>query len=225
MLSGRHDFLAEFIVASSRRLAEILTEDVARIAGIVATTTESVLREFKATREWGQAVLMDVLGGAGPTPAMRGPALPVELDDMDLQIVRVLRENGRLRFAEVGERVGLSQWAVRRRVEALIATGALKPVTLVDVPEIRTPILLSWLCAFINSFDQLESTIFLVRPGSTALPIAIYDYTLKYQDPTVAALSSLIIAFSLALVALATALLRRGGGMRALRGLEAGGVR
>ncbi len=66
------------------------------------------------------------------------------------------------------------------------------------------------LFALIVSADQLESTVFLTRPGRSTLPVAMFNYALQYQDPTIAALSSLTIAAGIVLVALTGVLLRRG---------------
>jgi putative spermidine/putrescine transport system permease protein len=93
----------------------------------------------------------------------------------------------------------------------------------VILPQIRVSVIIASLFAFIVSFDQLESTIFLLRPGTETLPIAIFNYTIKYQDPTVAALSSLMIAFSVLLVIVAAALLRRGTVFQLLAPIQAPG--
>ena len=55
--------------------------------------------------------------------------------------------------------------------------------------------------AFITSFDQVETTLFLVRAGDNTLPIEMFLYLQKWQDPTIAALSTVLIAFALAIVA------------------------
>jgi putative spermidine/putrescine transport system permease protein len=80
----------------------------------------------------------------------------------------------------------------------------------VVLPQIRVPVVIGALIAFIGSLDQLESTIFLTRPGGNTLPVEMYDYTLQWQDPTTAALSTFILAFSLLLVVAIALLLRRG---------------
>lgn len=47
-------------------------------------------------------------------------------DDVDVQIVRLLREDGRRSYAAIGRVVGLSTAAVKRRVERLEATGVIQ---------------------------------------------------------------------------------------------------
>jgi DNA-binding Lrp family transcriptional regulator len=46
-------------------------------------------------------------------------------DELDQQIVAQLTENARASFAEVGEQVGLSAPAVKRRVDRLVADGVI----------------------------------------------------------------------------------------------------
>lgn len=55
------------------------------------------------------------------------------MDDLDHQIVGVLLQDGRATYAEVGGQVGLSAPAVKRRVDRLRASGAIRGFTaLVD---------------------------------------------------------------------------------------------
>ena len=55
--------------------------------------------------------------------------LPPLIDDIDRQIVALLRENARRSFKDIGERVSLSAPAVKRRVDRLRATGAITGFT------------------------------------------------------------------------------------------------
>jgi DNA-binding Lrp family transcriptional regulator len=61
------------------------------------------------------------------------------VDDVDRGVIDCLMRDGRATYAEVGAQVGLSAPAVKRRVDRLLATGALRGFTaLVD------PALLGW---------------------------------------------------------------------------------
>lgn len=46
-------------------------------------------------------------------------------DELDQQIIAQLTENARFSFAEIGEQVGLSAPAVKRRVDRLVASGVI----------------------------------------------------------------------------------------------------
>lgn len=53
------------------------------------------------------------------------------VDETDERILAELADNARATFAEIGERVGLSAPAVKRRVDRLLATGVIRGFTTV----------------------------------------------------------------------------------------------
>jgi len=59
----------------------------------------------------------------------------VEIDEIDQRIVALLRGGARRSFRQIGERVGLSAPAVKRRVDRLEATGVITGYTAVLDPE------------------------------------------------------------------------------------------
>jgi len=96
-------------------------------------------------------------------------------------------------------------------VEAAADLGArpLRCFFRVVLPQISTSMIIAGVFAWITSFDQVESTIFLVRAGTTTLPIEMFLYLQKWQDPTIAALSSLLILFAVVLLLMLDAIMRR----------------
>ena len=60
------------------------------------------------------------------------------------------------------------------------------------LPQMRATLVAAAAFSFIISFDELDATIFLVGQTSNTLPTAMFIYMQKYQDPTLAALSSLL---------------------------------
>lgn len=86
--------------------------------------------------------------------------------------------------------------------EAARDLGATAPTVLwrIVFPQIRSGLVVSALLAFIVSFDQVESSLFLTRGENNTLPIEMFLYMEKWQDPTIAALSALLILFAFALV-------------------------
>jgi len=99
--------------------------------------------------------------------------------------------------------------------EAAQDLGASRPTVLwrIVLPQIRSGLAVSTLLAFIVSFDQVESSIFLTRGENNTLPIEMFLYMEKWQDPTIAALSALLILFAFALV-VGTLLVSRGTDLR-----------
>lgn len=85
------------------------------------------------------------------------------------------------------------------------------------LPQIRPGVAVSAVLAFIVSFDQVESSIFLTRGANNTLPVEMFLYMEKWQDPTIAALSTVLIGFAAALVA-AGLVLARSADLRRLLG-------
>ena len=51
------------------------------------------------------------------------------MDELDKQIITLLKENGRRPFVEIGKEVNLSEAAVRRRVQNLVKASVIKRFT------------------------------------------------------------------------------------------------
>ena len=64
------------------------------------------------------AVHRDVLGPVGPVTC--------DVDDVDLDLLRLLQADGRASYVALAQTVGLTPAAVRRRVQRLIAAGAVR---------------------------------------------------------------------------------------------------
>jgi len=52
------------------------------------------------------------------------------VDEIDERIMRLLKENSRMTYVEIGRTVGLSEGAVRNRVQALVSEGVIKRFTI-----------------------------------------------------------------------------------------------
>ncbi len=63
----------------------------------------------------------------------------------------------------------------------------------VTLPLIRPGLFAGALFAFVMSFDDFAVTIFLIDPGTRTLPIVIYQYMEWNLDPTVSAVSAILI--------------------------------
>src|ERR1700754_2171492 len=57
---------------------------------------------------------------------------PVQLDELSKAIIEQLQEDGRRSYAEIGKAVGLSEAAVRQRVQKLQESGVLQIVAVTD---------------------------------------------------------------------------------------------
>ena len=61
------------------------------------------------------------------------------MDDLDRQVIGCLLRDARATFAEIGEEVSLSPSAVKRRVDRLVASGAVRGFT-----AVFDPVTLGW---------------------------------------------------------------------------------
>jgi len=86
--------------------------------------------------------------------------------------------------------------------EAAVSLGAsrLKSFFIVILPSIKTGVVASFILAFITSFNNVPVSLFLTGPGVATLPIQMLVYMEYYFDPTIAALSSILIVFTVLIV-------------------------
>jgi len=61
----------------------------------------------------------------------------VSIDDLDRRILTILRTDGRASFAHIGDAVGLSPSAVKRRVDRMVSEGVIQGFTAVVDPQIE----------------------------------------------------------------------------------------
>lgn len=52
------------------------------------------------------------------------------MDDIDGEIIRILKSDGRATYSEIGKQVSLSEGAVRNRVKALVDSGTIRRFTI-----------------------------------------------------------------------------------------------
>jgi putative spermidine/putrescine transport system permease protein len=83
-----------------------------------------------------------------------------------------------------------------------LGAGPVRILFRVTLPAIAPAILASVIFVFITSFDQATVSIFLSTPYVTPLPVRIYTYIDLAVDPMIAAVSTLLIIFAFALIAL-----------------------
>lgn len=71
----------------------------------------------------------------------------------------------------------------------------------VILPNIRAGVAAAFILAFITSFNQVPVSLFLTGPGLSTLPIEMMAYMETSYDPSIAALSTLLVLFTIAVVA------------------------
>lgn len=81
-----------------------------------------------------------------------------------------------------------------------LGAGPLRTFWSVTLPQIRAGLIVAAVFAFIASFDETEASIFLVRPSNLTLPVQMFLYLEQYQNPTLAALSTLLVGLTVVVV-------------------------
>jgi putative spermidine/putrescine transport system permease protein len=86
--------------------------------------------------------------------------------------------------------------------EAAISLGAARSRSffLVVLPNIRSGVAAAFILSFITSFNNVPVSLFLTGPGVATLPIQMLVYMEYYFDPTIAALSSILIVVTVLIV-------------------------
>lgn len=90
-----------------------------------------------------------------------------------------------------------------------LGSSPLRAFFRVTLPQILPGITAGAIFAFIMSFDELAVTLLLATPQTTTLPVAIYSFVQFNSGPTIAAISTVLLAITLGFMVL----LQRVGGL------------
>jgi Lrp/AsnC family transcriptional regulator, regulator for asnA, asnC and gidA len=71
-----------------------------------------------------------------PAMSRKNARTKVSLDDVSKAIIEQLQQDGRRSYASIGKEVGLSEAAVRQRVQRLIESGVMQVVAVTDPLEL-----------------------------------------------------------------------------------------
>lgn len=92
-----------------------------------------------------------------------------------------------------------------------LGAGPVRAFTAATLPQLRGSLIAAFGLCFMISFDEVDATIFVLGPAQTTLPVQMYQFMQRYQDPTLAALSTLLIVVTFVV---ATVVLAAMGGSR-----------
>ncbi|HEX6988502.1 MAG TPA: Lrp/AsnC family transcriptional regulator, partial [Bacillota bacterium] len=105
-----------------------------RIDGVVSSQVAIVLRIDKQIYLWN----LQRDDSAAPVPvtpeplALAGPEYRARVTDLDRAIIECLQRDGRIPYADLAARVGVSQVTAARRVEQLLQDGVIRVVAVVN---------------------------------------------------------------------------------------------
>ncbi|WP_240413753.1 ABC transporter permease [Paenibacillus periandrae] len=93
--------------------------------------------------------------------------------------------------------------------EAALSLGSsrLKTFFKVVLPNIKSGILAAIIIAFLDSFNNVEISVFMTGPGVSTFPIQMLSYLENHFDPTLAAISVLLMLLTMVLLFLIERLL------------------
>lgn len=166
--TGTFDLLVEAFLPDTEAVFEFLNQKLAAMDGIVDAKAWFVLRSAKYVYMWeesnadetSRAAAADAQnheldGVASQLPAgaranestMRGwttkPGSALRLvrpDDLDREIIRLLREDGRRPYTDIAKRADVTKVTVAKRVTRLLGTGAMLIVAHVNWPVVGYPV-------------------------------------------------------------------------------------
>ncbi|MCR6097248.1 ABC transporter permease [Salipaludibacillus agaradhaerens] len=88
-----------------------------------------------------------------------------------------------------------------------LGAGRLETFFKVVLPNIKTGILAAVIIAFLESFNNVDISVFMTGPGISTLPIQMLTYVQYYFDPTIASISVLLMILTAVLMFLIERLL------------------
>ncbi|QEW02171.1 Lrp/AsnC family transcriptional regulator [Microbacterium lushaniae] len=135
IVTGSYDIIAELVVRGAATRYPQVIVDLQPIAGVQRWRSDLIMHVYKVSYDWGR----QLFGGLLEIPPTEGDGeeLPAEgctpehLDDVDREILAILREDGRESFQSVGEKLGLNESSVRRRFDRLRSNRCVDILTLV----------------------------------------------------------------------------------------------
>lgn len=86
--------------------------------------------------------------------------------------------------------------------EAAMSLGCKKSLTFFKIvlPNITSGVMAAFMLAFINSFNNVPVSMFLTGPGVSTLPITMMNYVEYNYDPTVSALSVILMIITIGIM-------------------------
>src|SRR5690606_19265513 len=151
VVGGDLDCTAQLNVRSTRHLMELLNGRLAKVSGVVGSSTAKIIRRFSTPHGW-----VGGLVSANTLTRLRierldhwtegAPGQRHRLDDLDRALVDLLANDGRRTWRDLGAGLGIQPATARRRVETLMSAGLLRLRTVVQPALIGQPVVaLLWL--------------------------------------------------------------------------------
>jgi len=115
------------------------------------------------------------------------------MDDIDLKLLELLKENSRASYVELGKMLNLSEAAVRRRVKKLVEDGTIKKFTL-EIKERERAMALTLLSTAPNipTYDVAGKIIKIKGVEKVYEITGQYDIAVLISGPNIAEVNKII---------------------------------
>jgi putative spermidine/putrescine transport system permease protein len=100
----------------------------------------------------------------------------------------------------VGASLAAFDFAIEEAAVSL-GTPPVRAFFSVVMPNIRSGVIAAFILAFITSLNDVSVSLFLTGPGISTLPIQLLAYVEQFFDPTIASVSVMLMAFTVAVMA------------------------
>lgn len=139
LTTGAFDLICEIVAFDRATLIEILTRTLSAIPGIRSVNTSWVLANYKTNYLWDREA-SEAWPSQSPSvtevsdflASLSGAQPPIQLDELDDAIVQILRERGRISYADLAAEVGATLSTARRRTIRLLESGYMRVVAVGD---------------------------------------------------------------------------------------------
>lgn len=89
------------------------------------------------------------------------------------------------------------------RAAASLGAPPLQVLLRIDLPLLAPGLFGGWLFAAILSFNEFTASLFVTNQSTQTLPVAMYSYVREYADPSMAAISTLLIVATASILLIA----------------------
>jgi DNA-binding Lrp family transcriptional regulator len=153
--TGRFNMLVEAFFADTVSLLDFCTQAITAEQGVLSAETYHILTVDKFNYMWDLPDNLDrpppLDPGSYNVNGVKRALTPVDLDEVDRQIIRLLTDDGRRPNAEVARAVGVSEPTVRKRIDRLKQIGVLRIIGLLDPAATGFPVYAMILVEVTNS--------------------------------------------------------------------------
>jgi len=116
------------------------------------------------------------------------------MDSIDLEILRILKDNARMKYVNIAKKVGLTEGSIRRRIKKLQEDGVIKRFTIETTAEFEGVVLVetepTMTSSVANNMKKIATRVFEVS-GDYDIAAFIQAYTIDDLNRKIDAIRNL----------------------------------